>query len=67
MNNNKIIYIFTCKYGYYISLVIKYLLLKNNIDSVITESIDLRINNLYIILFSQKVKTFPKKLYNIST
>lgn len=60
MNNNKIIYIFTCKYGYYISLVIKYLLLKNNIDSVITESIDLRINNLYIILFSQKVKTFPK-------
>jgi hypothetical protein len=56
----EIIYIFTCKYGYYISLSIQYLLFKNNITSKIIFEIDHTNPNLHIILFSQKVKIFPK-------
>jgi len=73
LNLNVPIYIFTSKFGYYISLVIQYLLKKNNLSSIITDKINLEIDNLYIILFSQKVKVYPKNYiiyqleqYNIS-
>jgi hypothetical protein len=59
-NKKEIINIFTCKHGYYISLVIQYLLLKNNIISNIIFEIDHNNPNLHIILFSQKVKIYPK-------
>ena len=59
-NSKEIINIFTCKHGYYISLVIQYLLLKNNIISNIIFEIDNNNPNLHIILFSQKVKIYPK-------
>lgn len=72
-NLNIPIYIFTTKFGYYISLAIQYILKQNNISSIITFDINLSINNLYIILFSQKVKVYPKNYiiyqleqYNIS-
>lgn len=54
------IYIFTTKYGYYISLALQYLLFKNFIISEIIYEIDSSKKNLHIILFSQKVKVFPK-------
>ena len=60
INLNIPISIFTTKFGYYISLVIKYILKQNNITSIITTDIDLAVENLYIILFSQKVKYYPK-------
>lgn len=73
INLNIPVYIFTTKFGYYISLVIHYLLKQNNITSIITNNIDLSIDNLYIILFSQKVNVYPKNYiiyqleqYNIS-
>ena len=55
-----IITIFTNKTGYYLSNVLKYILTKEKHIVNITEKIDLNNENLYIILFSQKVKTFPK-------
>ena len=54
------VYIFTTKFGYYISSVIQYLLSKNNISSEIVYEINLKNENLYIITFAQKVKKFPK-------
>ena len=54
------IYIFTTKYGYYVSLALQYLLFKNFIISEIIYKINPNKNNLHIILFSQKVKVFPK-------
>jgi len=55
-----IIYIQTTKFGYYISNTIKYLLFKNFIISEIIYDVDYKNTNLHIILFSQKVKKFPK-------
>ena len=55
-----IIYIQTTKFGYYISNTIKYLLFKNFIISNIIYEINHNNPNLHIILFSQKVKKFPK-------
>lgn len=56
----EIIYIQTTKFGYYLSNVIKYILFKNFILSEIIYNIDYLNPNLHIILFSQKVKIFPK-------
>jgi hypothetical protein len=61
MDTNKIIYIFTTRCGIYISRTIQFLLLLNNIYSEIVFNIDIRKNNLFIILFPHKVKIFPKK------
>lgn len=58
-NTNKIL-IFTTKFGNYIAKSIKYLLDQNNIESVIIYDIDYKNPLLHIILFSQKVKVFPK-------
>jgi hypothetical protein len=55
-----IVYIQTTKFGYYISNTIKYILFKNFIISHIIYKIDHNNPNLHIILFSQKVKKFPK-------
>ena len=55
-----IIYIQTTKFGYYISHAIKYLLYKNFIISNIIYEVNHNNNHLHIILFSQKVKKFPK-------
>jgi hypothetical protein len=55
-----IIYIQTTKFGYYISNAIKYILFKNFIISNIIYNINYKNPNLHIILFSQKVKKFPK-------
>jgi len=62
-----IITIFTNKTGYYLSNVLKYILTKEKHIVNIAEKIDLKNENLYIILFSQKVKTFPKNyiIYNL--
>lgn len=59
--------IFTCKYGYYLSLVLKYILDKENYQTNIVKNIDLNSSSLYIILFSQKVKKYPKNyiIYNL--
>ena len=54
------VYIFSTKFGYYISKVIQYILFKNFILSEIIYKIDYNNPNLHIILFSQKVKKFPK-------
>ena len=54
------ILIFTTKFGYYISHVLQYLLFKNFILSEIIYEINPNNTNLHIILFSQKVKIFPK-------
>ena len=54
------IYIFSIKYGYYISKTIQYLLKQKNIKSEIVSYIDTSKENLYIILFSHKVPRFPK-------
>ena len=56
-----IVYIQTTKFGYYISNAIKYLLFKNFIISNIIFEVNHNNPNLHIILFSQKVKKFPKK------
>ena len=62
-----IIYIITSKYGYYLSIVLKYILLKENYQVKIKENINLKDDNLHIILFSQKVKIYPKNyiIYNL--
>lgn len=59
--------IITCKYGYYLSNVLKYILEKENHKVFIKEYINLNDNNLHIILFSQKVKKYPKNyiIYNL--
>ena len=54
------IFIFTTKFGYYIANVLKYILSNSNIESNIVYDIDINNDGLYIILFSQKVKIFPK-------
>jgi len=59
-DTNKIIYIFTTKCGIYISRTIQFLLFLNNIHSEIVFNVDIRKNNLFIILFPHKVKIFPK-------
>ena len=62
-----LIYIITCKYGYYLSIVLRYILIKENYEVEIKEDINLKDDNLHIILFSQKVKTYPKNyiIYNL--
>ena len=62
-----IINIFTNKTGYYLSNVLKYILIKEKHIVYITEEINLKNENLYIILFSQKVKVYPKNyiIYNL--
>lgn len=59
-NNNGIVYIFSTKFGYYVSNVLQYLLKENNIESKIVYDINYKLDNLYIILFSQKVHKYPK-------
>jgi hypothetical protein len=59
-DTNKIIYIFTTRCGIYISRTIQFLLFLNNINSEIVFNVDIRKNNLFIILFPHKVKIFPK-------
>ena len=57
---NEKIYIFTTKFGYYISKCLEYILKEDKFDPEIIYNIDVNKNNLHIILFSQKVKIFPK-------
>lgn len=59
--NKEIIYIYTNKFSYYISNVLKYLLFKNFYLSIFIDKINIYNNNLHIIPFSQKVNLFPKK------
>ena len=54
------VYIFTTKFGYYLSNVLRYILFKNFIISHLIEHIDIHNKSLHIIPFSQKVKQFPK-------
>ena len=54
------ILIFSTKFGIYISKSLQYVLKQNNIDSEIIYEIDYKNPLLHIILFSQKVKVFPK-------
>jgi hypothetical protein len=58
--NFKTINIFTTKFGYYISHSLKYILEQNNFEVNIVYEINHEDPNLHIILFSQKVKVFPK-------
>ena len=59
--------IISCKYGYYLSNVLKYILEKENYKVFIKEYINLNDNNLHIILFSKKIKKYPKNyiIYNL--
>jgi hypothetical protein len=57
--NNKIL-IFTTKFGYYVSHAIKYIIELKKIPCDIIYEIDYRSDLLHIILFSQKVKIYPK-------
>ena len=52
--------IITCKYGYYLSNVLKNILTNENYDVSIKDDINLNDEKLNIILFSQKIKTYPK-------
>ena len=54
------IYIFSTKFGYYMSCVLRYLLFKNFYFSKIIYKIDHKNENLHIIPFCQKVNKFPK-------
>jgi hypothetical protein len=54
------ILIFSTKFGIYIAKSLQYVLKQNNIDSEIIYEIDYKNPLLHIILFSQKVKVFPK-------
>lgn len=58
--NKDKIYIFTTKFSYYISNVLKYLLFKKCILSEIVYTIDYTKPNLFIIPFPQKIDKFPK-------
>jgi hypothetical protein len=59
-NEYKKINIFTTKFGYYIAESMKYILEELKFEVNIVYEIDLNNNDLYIILFSQKVQSFPK-------
>jgi len=52
--------IFSTKFGNYIANSLKFVLKQNNIESDIIFEIDYKNPLLHIILFSQKVKVFPK-------
>jgi hypothetical protein len=52
--------IFTTKFGFYIAYSLKYLFEQKNIEVNIIYDINLNDPTLHIILFSQKVKIFPK-------
>jgi len=61
--NNKLlksINIFTTKFGFYIAHALKYLFEKKNINANIIYEINPVDPSLHIILFSQKVKIYPK-------
>ena len=60
LNNVSNINIFTTKFGFYISYALKYLLEKKNIHVNIIYEIDYNDPTLHIILFSQKIKVYPK-------
>ena len=48
------IYIISCKFGYYLSNVLKYILEKEKYKVIIEDTLDIEKENLHIILFSQK-------------
>ena len=54
------IYIISCKFGFYLSNVLKYILNQQDYEVEIKEEVDLDSPNLHIILFSQKVSVYPK-------
>lgn len=56
----QIIYIYSNKFGYYISNVLRYLLFKEFIISEIVYEIDYTNPELYIIPFPQKINKFPR-------
>jgi len=56
----KEIFIISCKFGFYLSNALKYILEKQNYSVQIKEEVDLNSSNLHIILFSQKVSVYPK-------
>jgi len=56
----EVIYIQTTKFGYYLAHSLQYLFQKNSIKSYIVYDVDYKNPHLHIILFSQKVKKFPK-------
>ena len=56
----KEIFIISCKFGFYLSHALKYILKKQNYQVQIKEEVDLNSSNLHIILFSQKVSVYPK-------
>lgn len=62
-----VINIISCKYGYYLSNVLKYILVKEGYKVNIQEFINLTSEDLHIILFSQKIKKYPKNyiIYNL--
>ena len=59
---DNIIYIFTTRFGFYVSNVIRYVLESNNIvcKIIYEEDYNYTLPNLFIILFSQKIKQYPK-------
>jgi hypothetical protein len=57
--DNKVI-ITSCKFGYYLSNVLKFILEKENFHVNIQEDVSMNTDDLHIILFSQKIKVFPK-------
>ena len=61
------IYIVNNKYGYYLINVLKYILVQEKFEVKIVDNVNLNIDNLHIILFSQHVKTYPKNyiIYNL--
>ena len=59
MDDSKV-FIVTNKHGYYISRAIQYVLSKQSIPSVITYKLNHRSPALHIILFSHKIKVYPK-------
>ena len=54
------IYIISCKFGYYLSNVLKYILEKEKYKVIINDTLDIEKKNIHIILFSQKIKKYPK-------
>ena len=57
---SKEILIISCKFGFYLSSALKYILEKQKYNVQIKEEVDLNSSNLHIILFSQKVSVYPK-------